>query len=264
MIALGRMAQCHSGEAFKLRSIGHGVSSQRDKAWASCSNRPLTTWYWSKDGVVLQLGRWPQAWRKVMSAYRRWWLKKSLVGWLPVHRDQLRAQHSVTSIGELYCYLLSGDIPTPLHPRSRPLSHRIPPPSPAGKVWHHRQPNLDGEKWRRCGWVVYPDLTRTSDLFAICAAFLQDCGQSSTCTAWRNKVTRKYGTWCGPSTWTLLNLRRSTNCSKLWRRLVSSGLYTGLTTRLLTHSADKRPVLLCSYYPVILRRMSYKWNDLLD
>jgi len=24
-------------------------------------------WYWSKDGVVLRLGRWPQAWRKVMA-----------------------------------------------------------------------------------------------------------------------------------------------------------------------------------------------------
>jgi len=27
------------------------------------------TWYWSKDGDVLQLGRWLQAWWKVMAAY---------------------------------------------------------------------------------------------------------------------------------------------------------------------------------------------------
>jgi len=41
-----------------------------------------------------------------MAAYR--WVDglKSPVGWLPVHRDQLRAQRSVTSIGELYLYLL--------------------------------------------------------------------------------------------------------------------------------------------------------------
>jgi len=29
------------------------------------------TWYWSKDVDVFLLGRWPQAWRKVMAAYRR-------------------------------------------------------------------------------------------------------------------------------------------------------------------------------------------------
>jgi len=58
------------------------------------------TWYWPKDGDVLWLGRWPQAWWKVMAAYR-WDDLRSHVGWLPVHRDQLRAQHSVTSMGEL-------------------------------------------------------------------------------------------------------------------------------------------------------------------
>jgi len=31
------------------------------------------TWYWSKDSDVLRLERWPQAWRKVMAAYRWWW-----------------------------------------------------------------------------------------------------------------------------------------------------------------------------------------------
>jgi len=29
------------------------------------------TWYWSKDGGILRLGRWPQAWQKLMSDYRR-------------------------------------------------------------------------------------------------------------------------------------------------------------------------------------------------
>jgi len=45
----------------------------------------------------VQLGRWLQAWRKVMAAYRKGNdFKKS-----PVHWDQLRAQHSVASMGEL-------------------------------------------------------------------------------------------------------------------------------------------------------------------
>jgi len=37
-------------------------------------------------------------------------LKKSLVGWLPVHRDwdQLRAQRSVTSMGKLYLFTFLG------------------------------------------------------------------------------------------------------------------------------------------------------------
>ena len=61
-----------------------------------------TTWYWSKDGDGLRLGRWLQAWRKLTAAYRRGWLKKSYSGWLPVHRDQLWAQRSVTSMGVLF------------------------------------------------------------------------------------------------------------------------------------------------------------------
>ena len=40
-----------------------------------------------------------------MAAYHWGWLKKSPVGWLPVHRDRLRVQRSVTSIVELYLCL---------------------------------------------------------------------------------------------------------------------------------------------------------------
>jgi len=32
------------------------------------------TWYWLKNGEILRLGRWLQAWRKVTAAYRRRWL----------------------------------------------------------------------------------------------------------------------------------------------------------------------------------------------
>jgi len=39
-----------------------------------------------------------------MAAYRRVDGFKSPAGWLPVHRDQLRAQRSVTSMGELYLF----------------------------------------------------------------------------------------------------------------------------------------------------------------
>jgi len=46
-----------------------------------------------------------QAWQKAMANYC--WVYgvipfTSPVGWLPVHRDQLRAQRSVTSMGKLY------------------------------------------------------------------------------------------------------------------------------------------------------------------
>jgi len=55
------------------------------------------------DGNILRLGRWPQAWPKVMAAYD--W--KSPASWLPVHRDQLRAKRSVMSMGELYLLSLN-------------------------------------------------------------------------------------------------------------------------------------------------------------
>ena len=45
-----------------------------------------------------------------MAAYRRVDDLRSPVGWLPVHRDQLRAQHSVSSMGSLYLYRLVLDI----------------------------------------------------------------------------------------------------------------------------------------------------------
>ena len=39
-----------------------------------------------------------------MAAYRRVDGFKSPAGWLPIHRDQLRAQRSVTSMGALYLF----------------------------------------------------------------------------------------------------------------------------------------------------------------
>jgi len=53
----------------------------------------------------------PQAWQKVMAAYCQVYDVihfTSPAGWPPdVHRDQLRAQRSVTSMGKLY--LFTGD-----------------------------------------------------------------------------------------------------------------------------------------------------------
>ena len=43
-----------------------------------------------------------------MAAYRRVDDLRSPAGWLPVHRHQLRAQRSVSSMGSLYIYLLGG------------------------------------------------------------------------------------------------------------------------------------------------------------
>jgi len=67
----------------------------------------LRTWTWTRT-----LRTWLQVcWRNKMTAYRRGWLKKSPAGWLPVHRDQLRAQRSVTSMGELFfTYFLTSGI----------------------------------------------------------------------------------------------------------------------------------------------------------
>ena len=51
-------------------------------------------------------GRWPQAWWKVMAAYPDGRGMTVSPVWLPVHRDQLRAQRSVTSMRELYLLLI--------------------------------------------------------------------------------------------------------------------------------------------------------------
>jgi len=52
-----------------------------------------------------------QAWQKATANYC--WVYgvihfKSPAGWLPVHRDQLRAQRSVTSMGKLYLFTYTG------------------------------------------------------------------------------------------------------------------------------------------------------------
>jgi len=46
-----------------------------------------------------------------MAAYRRVDDLRSPAGWLPVHRDQLRAQRSVSTMGSLYLYLLPSGAP---------------------------------------------------------------------------------------------------------------------------------------------------------
>ena len=42
-----------------------------------------------------------------MAAYRRVHDLRSPAGWLPVHRDQLRAQRSVSSMGSLYLFYIT-------------------------------------------------------------------------------------------------------------------------------------------------------------
>jgi len=62
-----------------LRSLGRGFESHRghlcnNLGQVVCTYVPLSpssiSWYRLKDGDVLRPGRWPQAWRKVMAAYR--------------------------------------------------------------------------------------------------------------------------------------------------------------------------------------------------
>jgi len=59
--------------SWDLRSIGRGFNYHRTKLRSNLGQFvhtyvPLSpssiTWYWSKDGEVLRLGRWPQAWQK--------------------------------------------------------------------------------------------------------------------------------------------------------------------------------------------------------
>jgi len=99
------VAQWFRGRALDLRSFGCRFDSHRSScvatlckffSYISASVTEQYTWYGSRNGDVFRLGRWPPAWRKVMAAYRQ------TVGWLLVHRDQLRAQRLITSIAKLH------------------------------------------------------------------------------------------------------------------------------------------------------------------
>jgi len=97
-------------------NLGQSASRKTDKKslpWASCSH--ACAFVTKQYNSVPANGQWrslagkvtaPQAWLKVMAAYCRVDGLKSPAGWLTVHQDQLRAQRSVTSMGELYSYLL--------------------------------------------------------------------------------------------------------------------------------------------------------------
>ena len=92
------MAQWLSGRALDLWSLGRGFDSHRGLSCVATLGKCFTpthlspssiTWYRSKNDDVLRLGRWSQAWRIVMAAYRWGWLKKSspavacTPGWAP-------------------------------------------------------------------------------------------------------------------------------------------------------------------------------------
>jgi len=79
-----QVVQWLSGRALDLRSLGRGFDFHRARLRNKLGQVvhtyvPLSpsciTWYWSKDGDILRLGRGPQTWRKVMAAYRRDYLK---------------------------------------------------------------------------------------------------------------------------------------------------------------------------------------------
>ena len=62
------VVQWCSAKALDLRSIGLGFNSHRNKVVHTYVPRSPSsiTWYWSKDGDVLFLGRWLQFWQKVI------------------------------------------------------------------------------------------------------------------------------------------------------------------------------------------------------
>jgi len=81
-----------------------------------CLSLSSITWYWLRNGGVLQLLRWPQAWRKVMAAYCRGWFKKSPLGCSPgsapaqlsLSNEYLRTLHLLFYIHTyLLTYMLS-------------------------------------------------------------------------------------------------------------------------------------------------------------
>ena len=95
------------GKVFHLQSAGLCFNSHLDKPWASCSH--LCASVTKQYNLVLVKGQWRSSAGKMTSGLAEsnvtllpGWLKKSPAGWLPVHRDQLRAQRSVMNTGELY------------------------------------------------------------------------------------------------------------------------------------------------------------------
>ena len=84
---------------------------------------PLT-WVITGSAIWWKLRRYTQAWQKAMADYCQVYGVihfTSPEGWLPVHRDQLRAQRSVTSMGKLYLFIFT------LRNRFRRLSSNFPP-----------------------------------------------------------------------------------------------------------------------------------------
>jgi len=90
-------------------SLSPGRHAVEWQLWASCSHpcdsiTKSIIWYWPMGGG------WRSSAGKVTvdlaesndSLPLGGWLKKSPVGWLPVHWDQLWAQRSVTSTGDVY------------------------------------------------------------------------------------------------------------------------------------------------------------------
>ena len=97
----------------------------RDATWVTDEvHRPLSSfqvgclWRWvelkTEASCTLPDETWNDlAWQKVTAAYCQVYGVihfTSPAGWLPVHRDQLRAQRSVTSMGKLYLLPIGADL----------------------------------------------------------------------------------------------------------------------------------------------------------
>ena len=60
-----------------------------------------------------------------MAAYRRVDDLQSPAGWLPVHRDQIRAQRCVASMESLYLYLFSNNYNIIFLPGLSTMAHNV-------------------------------------------------------------------------------------------------------------------------------------------
>ena len=105
------MAPWLSSRALDLWSLGHGFDSHRGlrciETWANCSH--LCASVTKQYNLVPVKGWWHSLAGKVTAGLAESNGSQlpddelnSSAGWLPVHWDQLQAQHSITSMGELY------------------------------------------------------------------------------------------------------------------------------------------------------------------
>jgi len=208
-LCYGFFPVCHywASIQYVLSSLLHSNLGQVVHTYVPLSPSSIT-WYQSKDGDILWLERWPQAWWKVMTAYCWWWLKKSPAGWLPVHWDPLRAQCFVTSMGELYSFsrcellfvIMSGGVGLVLEPDN--CSHST-GREEAEFWWDSTSGRLSGTTTttERPAWFIHIQEDRTvegrsvqghvemwQNTWTVCASYMYRVAQKNPGLFWSSKT----------------------------------------------------------------------------